>query len=351
MKMHRIISIFVLVFCSMPVFPSGLSAVTRDISGRQPLARPVINVDLSEYDTRQTIGIDNQGEWIYMETEEFITEEPDIGGYRFEWRSPYDGELKEGIWIPASNLDVWVFASVTYNDTLSVFQYAYTVVNGEKSEQSIHQFMLSAKVPFLSGEVSSTDWNSKSLPGWGGIHWNWWCTQRILQVSPGEQFDGFLATSKGLPDIQACYARAFTYPIRVQEEMPFAMQQVYRIIFPLFTDCVSGVTVGPGELHTSVAKVRGHIEESHRQGWLTSDTRRDVLLGYIEKLEVAETEDDYETFQSLCNELLESVAAMRSDASDPLSDEAYALLHFNVAWLRDHAWNHKTPLKPQIVEE
>jgi len=76
-----------------------------------------------------------------------------------------------------------------------------------------------------------------------------------------------------------------------------------------------------------------------------------VLLGYIEKLEVADSEDDYGTFQSLCNELLESVAAMRSDTSDPLSDEAYGLLHYNVAWLRDHAWNHKTPLKPQIKEE
>ena len=227
MKMHRIISIFVLVFCSMPVFPSGLSAVTCDISGRQPLVRPVINVDLSEYDTRHEISRDNQGEWIYMETEEFITEEPDIGGYRFEWRSPYDGELKEGIWLPASYLDVWVFASVTYNDTLSAFQYAYTVVNGEKSAQSVYQFMLSAKVPFLSGEVSSVDWYSRSLPGWGGIHWNWGCSIRALEgVPPSKQFDGILATSKGLPDIQTCYARAFIDSIRVQEELPFAMKQV-----------------------------------------------------------------------------------------------------------------------------
>ena len=351
MKMHRIISIFVLVFCSMPVFSDELSAVTRDISGRQPLARPVINVDLSEYDTRHEIDRDNQGEWIYMETEEFITKEPDIGGYRFEWRSPYDGELKEGIWLPASYLDVWVFASVSYNDTLSAFQYAYTVVNGEKSAQPIRRFILSGKVPFLSGEVSSTDWNSRSLPGWGGIHWSWSCP--ILNgVPPSKQFDGFLATSKGLPDIQACYARGDAYPpITVQEDLPFAMQQVYRKISPLLTNCVSGVTVGPGELHTSVAKVRGHIEESHRQGWLTSDVRRDMLLGYVEKLEVAEAEDDFGTFQSLCTELLETVAVMRSDTSDPLSDEAYGLLHYNVAWLRDHAWDHMTPLKLQIVEE
>ncbi len=323
-----------------------------DSSGRQPLARPAISIDLNDHDTREEISSDMQGGWIYHETEADAIYDPDIGGYRLSWRSPYIGELLEITWVPASNLDVQVFTSVDIEPDTGKYKYHYTIVNGKNSFLKMSTFAVESRTESFVGNRPSSDWRSQQFPiqFWKEYYWAWSNTLGGASgITPGDSFSDLYLESDGLPDVVTCLAWGNDPPIYCPVELPPFV--IDKQILTSRIDRVSGVTVGPGELHTSVAKVRGHIEESYRQGWLTSESRRDVLLGYIEKLEVADSEDDYGTFQSLCNELLESVAAMRSDTSDPLSDEAYGLLHYNVAWLRDHAWNHKTPLKPQIKEE
>lgn len=137
--------------------------------------------------------------------EESLVIDPNSGDYHIYYRSVYDGDLVEVVFVPATKIDPTVKSKFKINDRNNVL-YRYKVRNGEKSKQSLVTLVLNATSVQNNSQVAPAGWDGSAVPDDGGagyiVGWSYDdLASETAGLRPGRSQNGFGIESRDLPGI------------------------------------------------------------------------------------------------------------------------------------------------------
>jgi len=322
------------------------------LARRRPLPRPKLEEVVRELRSRlpqhteggAEIGIrtdPKSGELVQYSYDSAITYDARLGNFLFIWTG-IDGRRKTYTYEPRSKVDGVISAAVDYDTRTRLLRYAYTVRSLPSSQQKLRSLSVETRAPVEDVKLPDSSWFSHSFSrnmkkyleaqaGWGWVQ----SGNRRNGLLPGEQANGFSYLSAGLPTVVKCFIDGRTEERELGEGLPGALdiaklEAQWRI--------PQGVTVGPDNpprpfsAAAFARQLAQYVSTSLDNGWIESTQVGQQLRSALAELQGAIEKGEKPRAVKILSELSARVEREKGKA---LLSEAYALLKFNLEFLRD----------------
>ncbi len=267
MKNLRILLFIIVVSCA------SISRAEPEIGRRVQMSPPIIEIVLAET-SQDYIEYDNAGKPYSVDSEARFTYDAPSGSYDFMFKKPLEDDWQTARWVPRSQLCVVPFAKVSRSASGTEFQYQYVALNLKGSRQALSTFYLrAARASEALG--NSSEMMFRSLPGNDGISTNvFWNIKGSGSVEEGkktgETMEGMLINAKGYPTVVICCAEGVAPLLSATSELPSSVEMALMPYKGIFSDCVTGLTVGPGLAEPTLTLLRSYLPICRFQGWAGS---------------------------------------------------------------------------------
>lgn len=328
--------------CVVFVLWTLLISVPIDLSAdRKPLSRVVLK-EIQHGPVRKESRYDPETrKWEKFDREGRIVYEDETGNFLLQWLG-MDGQRKTIVYTPATRLDVVVEAGVAYDPEANAYLYSYSMTNLPSSQRILQSLYLETRDSVRDVKAPEKSWYSRPFTEYlKGVFkaddgWSWADTRPgQAGLLPGEKAGGMEFQSAGLPGLVRCYVRHYAKLKGVGEELPEALHAaIDRVAWQI----PQGVTIGPvkpPEPFYAAGFTRNLIrllDVSVEQGWVNesrvAEELRVLLTGVLESLEGGGQD-------KALTEIGELLARVEQEKENGLLSEAYALLRFNLEFLRE----------------
>ena len=130
-------------------------------------------------------------------------------------------------------------------------------------------------------------------------------------------------------------------------ELPWSIDRFVSARNGLLTDAAKGLTVAPGLSTVELPALREYFKISIEQGWLEEGGYRDRLGALLDEVLRQHEAGEVDAVLVTLEEIQKLVGDVYAEEDSPILSEAYALLHFNIAYLLG---NYKKDLVKAEVE-
>ncbi len=306
---------------------------------RLQFQKPIYKVELGDT-TQDYVGLGAEGD-----SHATVRFDEETKTYFFKFKCWERGEWVTIQWCLSSNIDMRLGVEVRKSHESNRLEYRFSALESETTPYRVARLIFAVDSPVLSSTEENRGWRGRMLPeGWEGSYWTW--TRIFARLKPSEVESPGLLTlaSFGLPSPKMCWSQANTPDISSMEGEPITgdcdlPESVVRAIYPnrdIFKDAAWGVTVAPGLTTVELPALRKYFDISVEQGWLEDGPYREELRVLLEDAvghhESGETEGVLEALKRFSDK----VDAVYAEENSPMLSEAYALFHFNAAYLMEH---------------
>lgn len=321
------LSLFIVMLCV------ACSCWSEPVVGdRIPLGAPRILLELEGTERDYTEGYEPDGRPRYFDSEATYRVDPDDGMYHFRFKTPESEDWQTIEWLPRSYVDVVVFARVGERDEQSLYSYEYAVRSLSTSRQPLDQFYLQSRARKLVGSGPEHFYTRVISRGGRLVTDALWSLKGgkkgPVGIPPGETMEGMALRADGYPAIVLCCAENIAPNLKSTAGVPGSIQGAIMPYRGIFSDCVKGITVGPGPEVPTLALLRSYLPLCEYQGW-GSDLACVLLDRFLTKAEQA-IEENPSNRQSLLVALLEDVKTVTQGKNTRVTPELDALFRLNV---------------------
>lgn len=272
------------------------------------------------------------------------------GVYLFSWTNR-EGKRKVLVHDPPTKVDVIIESQTQKSGDGKAFLYSYTLRNLVTSQQKLQSFNLEIRAPISHVQRPDPGWYSTPFTDYlktvlkAGDGWHWADTKfRRAGIPPGHTQRGYSFDSRGLPSVVTCYVNGYWKPLTfVKGESEDPPMGLLDALNPITWKHPHGMTVGPADPPdpfvpaSFTEKILEYVSISIKQGWIESAQIDRHLVSGISEVQGAIEKGDKPRAAKTLDDLLSTVEREKEKS---LLSEAYALLKFNLEYLRDNLKLH-----------
>ncbi len=344
------------------VVVAALVSPMLTLAERRPLTKPEYSTDLG--DTSRDIEVRDVETTQYVFRDSGATASFDVSKGRYDFRFKDEEDIwVDAHWIPCSNIDVTVAA-----DVLSLgdgrLQYRYMAVLRPTSVRNLKRVTVETYSdlddpdnlgepgsPGTTRRLEAGEWHGRELSrDWGKRLWTWTRYTGNLPADALRASGTLRLESLGLPSPMPCWVGGDGSSLFCDQEPVVSIDRLCSMRSSILTDSAHGTTIGPGLETVELPALRKYFDTSVEQGWLEDGPYREELRALLEdavgRHESGETEGVLEALKRFSDK----VDAVYAQENSPMLSEAYALFHFNTAYLMEH-YGKETAASPGEEQE
>lgn len=241
----------------------------------------------------------------------------------------------------------WLFSGVVRTKVIDVrgekLRYTYSITNDETSQQNIRLY--SVACPDQKNVVSiRIEGKEGDLLPWNVWHryiWSWFCGNTSVGIEKGTTFSNIVLESNGLPVISTAYLEGNRNDDQSEtnsaEDVP---EGVARFRTNMLNESKTVSVVAPGNVTPDLPTIRGWLADTKKLGWITQSAA-DSITAKLAQVESSGNSPD------MIKETLNDLDVFLKD--NQILEEAWALFHYNLDWMRQHppvTKSHSGPCLP-----
>lgn len=283
--------------------------------------------------------------YVSRDSEATVTYDASRGRYDFRFKD-HEGVWRNAHWLPNSNIDVTIAASVTVAEE-GGFQYNYTVDVLPTSVRHLRRITLeflsdtkeSGGLSEISGPERGRRWGAGKWVGrelskdWGRRLWTW--SRFTENLSREERHtSGMLSLiSQGWPKPMPCWIQGDGSGLFSEHEPVPSLSRFHGERQGIMKDAAKGITVAPGLETVKLPALLEYFEVSVEQGWLEVGEYREPLRKLLDDAMRQHEAGEVDAVFSRLEEIQKLVGEVYKEEDSRILSEAYALFHFNIDYL------------------
>jgi hypothetical protein len=255
------------------------------------------------------------------------------------WRIYYTREDESTtyyVFQPATRVNVVVQGEVSLDMVNNDYTYKYTLNSLSNSTQKVRIFDVFDITSSVSNIVAPGGWDYLFLEGDTDV---FWCDDST-GLTPGMSTTGLKFESSYLPSIVSCRSQGVVpWVIFPGEEVEWAPEVEPSVL----GNSVVGETIGPKVFPEPISSIDTattfintliwYTDESYIQGWIESTKVRDKYKRILQDCRTALTKHNQHLASMKLQQIIDT--AESDFATHRILSEAYALLKYNVKYLKD----------------